>query len=77
MAAAVEVKFKQDNQLVGPFIVIESAHKLCIMRQWFRVEDKISPYEGIIRGFHQTHQLITIMEHLVGMKPVDNYRLMV
>ena len=41
--------------------------------------DKISSYEDIIRDFRGIHQLIqgTLMEHVVGTKPIDNYRLMV
>ena len=81
VAEAAEARYKQDDQLVGPFIINESARELWIVRQRFRVEkeDKISSYEDIIRDFRQNHQLIqgTLMEHVVGMKPVDNYRLMV
>ena len=42
-------------------------------------EDKVSSYEDIIRDFRQNHQLIqgTLMEHVVGMKPVDTHWLMV
>ena len=81
VAEAAEARYKQDDQLVGPFIINESARELWIVRRRFRVEkeDKISSYEDIIRDFRQNHQLIqgTLMEHVVGMKPVDNYRLMV
>ena len=51
------------------------------MQRHFRVEkqDKISSYEDIIRDCRHNHQFIhgTLMEHVVGMKPVDNFRLMV
>ena len=81
VAEAEEARYKQDDQLVGPFIINKSARELLILRQRFRVEkeDKISYYEDINRDFRQNHQLMqgTLMEHVVGMKPVDNYPLMV
>ena len=81
LAEAAEARYKQDDQLVGPFIMNKSARELWIVRQRFRVEkeDKISSYEDILRDFRHNHQLIqgTLMEHVVGMKPVDDYRLMV
>ena len=80
VAEAAEARYKQDDQLVGPFIINESARELRILRQRFRVEkeDKISSYEDIIRDFRQNHQLIqgTLMEHVVGMKRVANNRVM-
>ena len=57
VAEAAEPRYKQDDQLVGPFIINESARELWIVRQRFRVEkeDKISSYEDIIRDFRQNH----------------------
>ena len=48
-------------------------------RFWVAKEDAISSYESIIRDFRQNQKLIqgTAIEHVMGMKPVDNYRLMV
>ena len=81
VAQAAEARYKQDHQLVGPFIINELARELWIVRRRFRgeKEDKISCYEDIIRDVRQNHQLIQgkLMEHVVGMKAVDNYRLMV
>ena len=81
VAEAVVARYKQDDQLMGPFISNELTGELRIVRQgfWAEKEDKVSSYEDIIRGFCQGHQLIqdTLMEHLAEMKPVDNYQFMV
>ena len=77
VAEGAEARYKQDEQLVGPFIINESAHELWILWQRFRVE--ISWYANIIFDFCPNHLLIqgTLMEHVMGMKPVGNCRLMV
>ena len=66
---------------MDPFIINESARELWIVRQRFQVEkeDKIPSYADVTRDSRHNHHLIqgTLMEHVVGMKPVDNYWLMV
>ena len=80
VAEAAETRHEQDDQLVGPFIINESVRKLWTVRPRCRAEkeDKLSSYEDIIRSFRQNHHFIqgTLMEDVVGMMAVHNYRLM-
>ena len=56
-ANATEARYKQDDQLMGPFMINESARELRILRQLFQVEieDKICSCQDIIWDFCQNH----------------------